>query len=93
MVKAMIDLKEAMMKQIWDSRCQIASLKKEKAEKKAVLWLEATGTVDQKKDYIRAAVADIDELISVCEADIELRYNQIGILDDKIELEYMSNDE
>jgi len=92
MVKAMIDLKEQFYLAIHDDRVKIAELKQKKAEMKPMLWKEATGTVDQKKDFIKSRTADIDADISVLDADIELRYNQAKILDDKIDLELMKDD-
>jgi len=92
MVKAMIDLKEQFYLAIHDDRVKIAELKQKKAEMKPMLWEEATGTVDQKKDFIKSRTADIDADISVLDADIELRYNQAKILDEKIDLELMKDD-
>jgi len=92
MVKAMIDLKEQFYLAIHDSRVKIAELKQKKAEMKPMLWEEATGTVDQKKDFIKSRTADIDADISFLDAEIELRYNQAKILDDKIDLELMKDD-
>lgn len=92
MVKAMIDLKEQFYLAIHDNRVKIAELKQKKAEMKPMLWEEATGTVDQKKDFIKSRTADIDADISVLDAEIELRYNQAKILDEKIDLELMKDD-
>ena len=85
-------LKENFMKAIKECRDMIADLREKRAIKKAPLWEEATGTVDAKKDYIKSKIADIDCEIAKLEADIELYYNQISILDDKIQLEYLTNE-
>lgn len=66
--------------QIYDFRTEIAQLKTEKAQLKPQLWEEATGTVDQKKDFIRSRTADLDYRISECEAGIELAYNLVNLL-------------
>ena len=72
--------------QILDMRCEIANFKKQKAEMKSDLWEDATGTVDQKKDYIKSQTADIDYNISELEAGIELAYNLIEVMN--LELMY-----
>lgn len=91
-IENMIMLKENFMKAIKECRDEIADLREKRAIKKAPLWEEATGTVDAKKDYIKSKIADIDCEIAKLEADIELYYNQISILDDKIQLEYLTNE-
>lgn len=91
-IENMIILKENFMRAIKKCRDKIADLKEEKALKKAPLWEEATGTVDAKKDYIKSKIADIDCEISKLESDVELYYNQIEIMNDKIALEYTKNE-
>lgn len=91
-IENMIMLKENFMKAIKEYRDEIADLREKRAIKKAPLWEEASGTVDAKKDYIKSKIADIDCEISKLEADIELYYNQISILDDKIQLEYLTDE-
>lgn len=91
-IENMIMLKENFMKAIKECRDEIADLREKRAIKKAPLWEEATGTVDAKKDYIKSKIADIDCEIAKLEADIELYYNQISILDDKIQLEYLTDE-
>lgn len=61
-------------------REDIAELRKQKAVMKAPLWETASGTVDQKKDYIKSQTADIDYNISLKEAEIEYSYNLVNIL-------------
>lgn len=92
MVQEMIQLKEQMMLQIQGARLEIADLKKKKIDKRAKAWESAEGTVDAKKDYVRSQVSDLDCQIDVLNADIELYYNQIGILDEKIELELFKDE-
>lgn len=91
-IESMIMLKENFMKAIKECRDKIADLKEEKALKKAPLWEEASGTVDAKKDYIKSKIADIDCEIAKLESDIELYYNQIEIMNDKITLEYTKDE-
>lgn len=91
-IENMIMLKENFMRAIKECRDEIADLREKRAIKKAPLWEEATGTVDAKKDYIKSKIADTDCEIAKYEADIELYYNQISILDDKIQLEYLNNE-
>lgn len=91
-IENMIMLKENFMKAIKECRDEIADLREKRAIKKAPLWEEATGTVDAKKDYIKSKIADIDCEIAKLESDIELYYNQISILDDKIQLEYLTDE-
>ena len=80
------------MQQIHEARVRIASLKKEKIERRAGAWANAEGLADAKKDYVRSVVSNLDEDISILEADIEHYYNQISILDEKIELEYLKDE-
>lgn len=61
-------------------REDIAELRKQRAVMKAPLWETASGTVDQKKDYIKSQIADYDYNISLKEAEIEYSYNLIDIL-------------
>ena len=44
----------------------------------------ASGIADEKKDYVRSQVAQLDEKIALAEAEIEKAYNNIRVL----ELEY-----
>lgn len=80
MVQKLIDEMEKHYKFIKTTREEIAELRKKKALKKPPLWEEATGTVDAKKDYIKAKVAEIDYRIAICESDIEYATNMIDIL-------------
>ena len=92
-IKQMIDLKEQFYLAIYKDRVSIADLGKKKAEMKPALWEEATGTVDQKKDFIKSKTAEIDNEIAVLDAEIELRFNQVKILNDKIDLEMLKEDD
>ena len=92
MVEEMITLKESMMQQVYECRLQIADLKKEKINARAKAWESAEGIADAKKDYVRSQVSDIDCQIDVLEAEIELLYNQVTILNEKIEMEYMKDE-
>lgn len=67
-------------------RKNIAQLKHDKAVAKAPLWEDATGTVDQKKDYIKSETAEFDRDIAREEANIEYAYNMISIVEDKLVL-------
>ena len=71
---------------IHDSRLKIADAKGQIALKKASLWEEATGTVDQKKDYIKSKIEYETGEINLAEADIEYFYNMIDVL--KLRLEH-----
>lgn len=93
MVENMILLKEQFIKQIHEARLELADLRMRKINKRAKAWEVAEGTVDQKKDFVRSHVSDLDNQISVLEADVEMYYSQIAILDEKIELEYLKKDE
>lgn len=66
---------------IYENRCEIAELKRDKIEKRAEAWKDATGIADEKKDYVRSQVAEIDESIAFCEARIELAYNNLKTLE------------
>ena len=87
MVKQIIDLKEQMLIGIYNTRLELADKKKEKIDARAKAWETAEGIADAKKDYVRSQVSDIQNSIDVLEAEIELAYNQIKILDMKMELE------
>lgn len=86
MVKTMIDLKEQMLIGIYETRLELADLNKRKIDARAEAWKTADGIADAKKDYVRSQVSDIQKEIDVMEAEIELAYNQIKILDMKIEV-------
>ena len=66
---------------IYNNRCEIATLKRNKLEKRAEAWADATGIADEKKDYVRSVVASIDESIGLCEAEIEFAYNKLKSLE------------
>ena len=70
---------------IYSYRSDIASYKKNKIEKRADAWKDATGTAKEKEDYVRSVVANIDEAIDFCEAEIEKAYNSIRVLELKLE--------
>ena len=80
----LIDKMEEYYRNIHNLRIGIAELKKTKVIKKAPLWEEATGTVDNKKDYIKSKLADIEHDITVAESDIEYAYNMIDVLNWRI---------
>ena len=90
MVKDLIILKESLMQEIHDNRVKIADLKHDMIMIRAEAWKTAEGIADAKKDYVRSQVANLNNLIEILEADIELYYNQIIIINDK--LEYMSDE-
>ena len=66
---------------IFNNRIKIAELKRDKITGRASAWENATGIADQKKDYVRAAVADIDIEIDIAEAEIERAYNRLKLAD------------
>lgn len=65
---------------IYEYRTDIASHNRNKIEKRANAWNDATGIADEKKDYVRSEVAEIQEKIDYCEAEIELAYNKIKVM-------------
>ena len=87
-----ITLKENLMKSIHECRDEIAQKKELKAIRKSGSWANATGTAKEKEDFVKSQVAGYDREIAELEADIELYYNQIIILNDKIELEYLKDE-
>ena len=87
-----ITLKESLMKSIRECREEIANLKERKAIRRSGSWMDANGTAKEKEDFVKATVANFDSEILKYEADIELYYNQISILNDKMELEYLKNE-
>jgi len=91
-IENIITLKENLMKSIHEIRYEIADLKDRKAITKNESWADANGTAKEKEDYVKAQVSDIDSEILKYEADIELYYNQISILNEKIELEYLKDE-
>jgi asparagine synthetase A len=93
MIEKYICNKKGYYESIKEARDEIASLKEKKATWRNDAWTDATGTAKEKEDYVKSVVAGIDSEIARCEADIELYYNQVKILDDKIELEYLSDDQ
>ena len=87
-----IILKENLMKSIHECKYEIAQKKELKAIRKSGSWADATGTAKEKEDFVKSQVAGYDREIAELEADIELYYNQIIILNDKIELEYLKDE-
>lgn len=87
-----ITLKENLMKSIHECKYEIAQKKELKAIRKSGSWADATGTAKEKEDFVKSQVAGYDREIAELEADIELYYNQIIILNDKIELEYLKDE-
>ena len=88
----MINLKEQMLIGIYHTRLEIADLNKKKIDARAEAWKTADGIADAKKDYVRSQVSDIQKEIDEMEAEIELAYNRVKILDMKIELENLNNE-
>ena len=62
---------------ILECRNQIADLKHDKIIARASAWESASGIADQKKDYVRSVVANLDCEISKLEAKIEYCYNMM----------------
>ena len=62
----------------------IAMLKSDKVKKRSDVWSKAEGIADQKKDYVKSQVAEIDEKIAKEEANIEYAYNMIDLINDKL---------
>lgn len=73
MAKTLNDYSETIL----ECRNQIADLKHDKIISRASAWESASGIADQKKDYVRSVVADLDCEISKLEAKIEYCYNMM----------------
>ena len=82
-----IDELDTYYNEIMSARKRIADLKYDKINIRAEAWKSAEGIADAKKDYVRSAVSDIDREISKLEADIEYYYNQVKIMDYKVDYE------
>ena len=85
-LEELIAEKEFYIDVVKQGREEIANLKREKALMKPPLWEEATGTVDQKKDYIKSKTAEIDREILIKESNVEYAYNMIDSVNDKLVL-------
>ena len=83
-IEALLKDKELCIQTIYDERKKIADYKEQRIKMKAPLWDEATGTVDQKKDYIKSRTSEYDKKIAICEAEIEYMYNEIAIIEDRL---------
>lgn len=83
-INELITEKEFYINLIKEARKNIAMTKQQKALAKAPLWDEATGTVDQKKDFIKSRVAEYDLDIAVEESNVEYAYNMLEIINDKM---------
>ncbi len=83
----LLDDKDVYFTEINDARKKIADLTHEKINLRAKSWEDASGIklADAKKDFVRSVVSDIDREISKLEADIEYYYNQLKLIDDKLE--------
>ena len=84
MVQTTLDRMNELYESIYANRCSIAELKKLKITARSEAWEDASGIADEKKDYVRSQVAQLDEKIDLVEAEIEKAYNNIKVL----ELEY-----
>ena len=82
-----IDELDTYYNEIMSARKRIADLKYDKINIRAEAWKSAEGIADAKKDYVRSAVSDIDREIEKLEADIEYYYNQVKIMDYKVDYE------
>ena len=67
---------------IYEYRTDIASHNRNKIEKRANAWKDASGIklAKEKEDFVRSEVAEIQEKIDYCEAEIELAYNKIKVM-------------
>ena len=83
-MKELIAEKQSYIEMISAGRKNIARINHDKILIRAELWDEATGTVDQKKDFIKSKVAEFDYDIATEEANIEYFYNMLGIIEDKM---------
>lgn len=92
MVEDLIKIRKNIVADIYNCRCDIADLKKQRIDKRANAWSNAEGIADAKKDYVRSQVSDIDCQIAILEADIESYYNQLSIIQDEIEWEYLKDE-
>ena len=87
----LINEKEELYKEIYHEKENLAELQSQKICKKAPLWEMATCTVDAKKDWINKELSEILLKISKSENYINHLYNQIELINDKMEyceLEY-----
>ena len=78
---------DALYEKIYDYRTDIASHKRNKIEKKATAW-ENAGSIKlakAKEDFVRSEVAEIQERIDFCEAEIERAYNKLKLYEWKLE--------
>ena len=82
-----IDELDTYYNEIMSARKRIADLKYDKINIRAEAWKSAEGIADAKKDYVRSAVSDIDREIEKLEANIEYYYNQVKIMDYKVDYE------
>lgn len=77
----LIEDKISYIEGINKARYNLAELKAKKIQKRSDAWEEASGIADQKKDFVRSVVADIDKEIAEVEADIEWYYNMMSVAD------------
>ena len=80
-----IDKIKALYMNIKTCRDMIAKAQKEINLTKASLWENATGTVDQKKDYIKSQIADKLDIINTAESEIEYNYNMVKVIEYQLE--------
>jgi len=86
MVKVLDEMDELYDK-IYSYRVDIASHKRNKIEKRATAWKDASSIklAKEKEDFVRSEVADIQESIDFCEAEIEKAYGKLKIAELKLE--------
>lgn len=84
MDEKIIEEKKRLLDSIHGCRIQIAELQEKKINHRAESWSNATGVADEKKDYVRSQVSDLQSEIDKLEADIERYYGLISVLEDKL---------
>ena len=84
MVKILDDMDE-LYDEIYNCRKDIASYNRSKIEKRSQAWSDATGIAKEKEDFVRSQVADIQESIDFCEAEIEKAYGKLKVAELRLE--------
>lgn len=82
-----LDIMSELYDTIYLFRVDIATHTRNKIEKRATAWKEASGIklAKEKEDFVRSEVAEIQEKIDFCEAEIEKAYGKLKIAELKLE--------
>lgn len=86
MAKILDDMDE-LYEKIYSYRVDIASHKRDKIERRATAWADASDIklAKEKEDFVRSVVAEVQEKIDFCEAEIERAYNRLKLYEWKLE--------